>query len=278
MARRFRRRRKYTWLPVGVGTQLGSEEQDDNAVFANFLSLSVPVQANAPPTVNTIIVPLTQDTPPERQVQYANLAAGGTSFAPSNMAFQVGTEYFLRRIVGKFHLVHDAPFNEDNDPSFPASAFVGCGIFIARANDARDASGIVTSDLPIGAGTLDDRNANYCVFGMDQIREPWIWRRTWLLGNKGPKTPTGAIFGTLDSNINAFTQFPTTTAGYGSVAEGGHIDAKTMRRVSNDDRLFLAISTAPIPFVLSNNNSQVQGIFDYRLLGALRRSKNRGNF
>lgn len=77
--------------------------------------------------------------------------------------------------------------------------------------------------------------------------------------------------------------FPPTTAHYGSIMDGPHIDAKSVRRVGNDERLWFAVSAVNFPLVTQseivvNQDVQIRGYLDFRVLGRLTRAHNRSNF
>jgi len=68
------------------------------------------------------------------------------------------------------------------------------------------------------------------------------------------------------------------------MAEGGHIDAKTMRRIRREERLWYCMSVTGADIgaedVSDAKTSQphVAGTMDLRLLGALRKSRNASTF
>lgn len=223
------------------------------------------------------------DTTSGRELNVAVVAGGGaSSIAVTDLlndtnsddettrALPMGVyqnnEYFIKRIVGKFFCSIVPQANDSN------SALVGLGLFIARAGD--EDGGANASFRPIGVsaaattfGTDPQAVLNYSPLSEESIREPWIWRRTWVIGN-----PTGTQFA-------AARQFPSSTAGYGSVADGGHIDAKTARRVKDGERLFAALAVRAFPVnSTADNAGAVQAYLDYRVLGAPRRARNGSAF
>lgn len=261
MARR--RRTKYTWFPV-IGT--ANTGNIDNVAGRQFALAIGPGSAS-----NVIISELLPDAPQE-----------GDDLANTNpIVVTLGNEYFIRRIVGKLFITHGGIRSANNDPSVPQSAYVAAGIFIARANDS-DAGGGINS--PIGSATLAERQENYSPFGEDTIREPWIWRRSWILDHSAfPKPVQEAVIevGSVGvvSTSALFQNFPVTTAGYGSVMDGPHVDAKTARRVRQDERLWFVVAAIPFPVPTTTGaSSNIVGYFDFRVLGALRKAKNRGSF
>lgn len=259
--RRTRKRARYTWLPT-VGTASPNPENDDNSSGRSF-SLDIPPDGSS----NVLIGTLTFDEPQEGDKLLQATSPLGTI---------LGNEYFLKRIVGKIFIMHQGGINgEGNDPSLPSAALVGVGFFVARANDQQQGA-----DSPIGSATQSERQENYSPLSEDAIREPWIWRRTWILGNPLIRANREglAFSGVTAQEATIGSQgafFPPTTAGYGSVADGPHIDAKTARRIKQDERLFFVIATriwdqGTIPV---DNTGLLRGYLDFRLLGALRKAR-----
>lgn len=256
MAGRRHRRNNGTWLPT-LGTQLG-----ENEAFSSGFGFDIPAVFDQ--DITTVITPITTDTPLE----------GDSITNTTQLVDVIGNEYFLDRIVGKLHIA--ASFSVDDGP--PALWIGGpvqvvAGFFIARCDDANP-------QLPVGAATANAARDNYSPAELDTIREPWIWRRAWTLGTRGrgptfstgPAPPIGSLYGAV---------FPPTTADYGSVLDGPHIDAKTKRRIGQDDRLFFAVSAFYPPQFgggVVDAPAAVVGWLDYRLHGQLRKARPDGKF
>jgi len=237
-----KRRTRYTWLP-NTGTGGPAADIQDTTNGRDFGSLGLPADG----TTAVSILDLLDDDATE------DLAAG--PLGPI-----INSEYFIKRIVGKLFV----NIEQTTDIATAKAALVGAGIFVARAEDSDSGT-----PLPIGALTTPQAVDNYSPLRQETIREPWIWRRTWILSNQ---TSTQ---GSTGENL-----FPQTTAGYGSVLDGGHIDAKTARRVGNDDRLWaiIAIRNYPLNVVSAAGAITVRAYIDYRVLGASRRARNRSAF
>lgn len=194
--------------------------------------------------VRTAIHALVMDQPEE-----ANRAN-----VPSLADFD-GSAYRLRRIVGKFFATMDN--NQPGAPDTqPIAALVTAGFIVLRVDSATGA--------PLLAATAN----NYTPIGLDNTSDPWIWRRSWVLNHD--------FSGHAAALQNQF-QFPRTNADYGSVQDGPHIDQKTARRVSKEERLFFVVSTANM-----GANSTLVGLIpfllDYRILASpLRVAGNRRN-
>lgn len=257
MGRPRRRRARYTWLPT-LGTA-GPEGTDDNSSGREF-TLLVPEDGSS----DVVITPVTFDEPKE---------GDDLNLASNPLGTILGNEYFIKRIVGKLFAVHRQQNNLNADPSLPPAALFGAGFFIARANDTSQGP-----DQPIGSATIVERQENYSPLSEDVIREPWIWRRTWVLQNaferfQFAEIRSGANFAT---GAPAFTgrDVPTCTMGYGSIQDGPHIDAKTARRVKQDERLFFVVAARALPTAsVFNTNGLIDGYLDFRILGALRKAR-----
>jgi len=237
-----RRRTRYNWLP-NTGTIGPSADVEDTTAGRDFGA--VPIAANG--TTSVAIVDLLDDESSEDI---------GTA---QTMAAALQSEYVIKRIVGKFFAAVEQSANNR-----PKQALVGLGIFVARAEDPDSAAG---NFVPIGALTQAQAVDNYSPLRQETIREPWIFRRTWILQNS---LATGQL-----QDIN----YPQSTVNYGSVQDGPHIDAKTGRRVGTDDRLWAIMAVRSYPINQPNELAgSVIGFLDYRVLGAPRRAKNRSAF
>lgn len=158
-------------------------------------------------------------------------------------------------------------------------ALVAAGFFVARANDSGSGGGEST---PIGSASLQETNDNYSPLYATTVREPWIWRRTWMLGNPSELGFAQAFINNntgVGQTLLGTSSFPPTTAHYGSVSDGAHIDAKTARRVTQDERLWFAVSAVRFPIgTVTVENPNLRGYLDVRLLAGLRKAHNRGVF
>jgi len=185
MARR--RRSRGVWFP-NLGTSSGDPENvddDDQGVFFQFIMPSVP-NGGAFAT-QQIILPLTFDSIQEDEADEIN----------TSLSDLVGSEYVLRRIVGDVFLARDTSFNQG---ATYAAIRVGCGFFVARQADVGQ-----SRDRPIGAETAAESRENYSVLGTSTVREPWIWRKTWILGN------AGRVSASADPSLPQSTTFRQTT-------------------------------------------------------------------
>lgn len=269
-----RKRRKYTWFPT-----VGTETIGEGATLEVLNGRTFTVGVLGSGAISTEISPLTFDTPVD--------PGDVDSTARGGLVLTVGDEYIVERIVGKCFVALQGRRNAADDPSEPQAALVGAGIFVTRANDSQSGGGAQT---PIGSASTAERRDNYSPLSEDTVREPWMWRRTWILGNQSfrdtNQSQTIAQFNTL-SIQSASSLFPSTNAAYGSVLDGPHVDVKSVRRIRQDERLWFVVSAVMLPPSFDsignaggtkNANGSVSGYFDFRILGALRKAHNKSTF
>lgn len=238
---RRKRRTKYQWFyPTGtVGPAADLEDTTNGREFS----------LNVPGNGTTAIRPfeMVTDAPPD-------------DFNPGNpMGFYQNNDYFIKRIVGKF-FASTSQLAFDNPPGI----LLGFGMFIARAADDDQSPGV---PVPIAGTTIAAQIDEYSPLRAENMSEPWIWRRVWVLGNA------------LSTSSYIYRQFPNSNTSYGSVADGPHIDAKTARRVRQGERLWGVIAAKALPLNITHDfDAIVQCYFDYRVLGQMRRPHNRSVF
>lgn len=237
MARRFARRKpRVLWLPV-LGNDLSTEPEVTFPVPGAAGSLVVEGDGS----ISSTYIPVTFDRP----VSAARAQDNDSPFDnPTQTLHDVaqGNAYRLRRIVGKCFITQ-APDASTSAPCLDVAA----GFIVKRVND---------SGVPLFPGTP---------LSQDAAEDPWIWRRRWMLGLS---RVLGAWTGLIDQTFQAY---PSTTAGYGSVADGPHIDQKTARLISNDEQLFFYVAARvagnSIPYT---TGSLLLFDLDIRLLASLR--------
>jgi len=164
-----------------------------------------------------------------------------------------GQDYLLQRVVGKVWM---GPFFASDPEALNISEVIGC---FALA---------VLPATELGAPGIDPEEWNPLLARNSQ--QPWIWRRTWRLDNTVDLWPN--TYGNL-------VGFPSTTAGYSSLEEGGHVDARSKRRIIKEHRLF---AIAAVGVLQAGGGSadftNLEFGFDLRVLGTLRRGKNKSSF
>jgi len=255
-----RRRRKFRgiWFPI-----LGAENGDTHT----WTTVNEAIIQAGNVDVAVGIFPVLRDYPQEHDNTASTAALGLYTL----------NEYALRRVVGKIVCNVEDNVTTASD-TIAVSYSVAAGLFVARAGDDADTG---AADTPIG-GTATWQT-DYNPFEPDCIREPWLWRRTWNLGS-----PLAALrqINSQSGGSPVLTStrglgLPWSNTQYGSVADGPHVDAKTRRRVGNDDRLWLALAAHANPFTDATPFTQPSDIhfyWEFRAFGAMRRAHNRGAF
>lgn len=284
--RRGRRRTKYIWLPPigeagGQATGLPARINDD--VGFDFV-----INATADPNFEetaVAVAPLIFDAP------YETTSILGTTgvAADTPLSWFLQNEYVLKRIVGNIFVTIDS---RQTAVEAPSAALVACGFFVARADDNS-----ANPDQPIGTleGIFDvvpsakGRVFNYSPLSPTTAREPWIWRRTWILspwgsgirnGSNQPLAPSGANnLATLVDGGGGY--FPPTNVHYSDSKTNHYCDAKTVRRIRSDERLWFVVAARAWGLHQGITNSDdllIKGHCDLRFLGAARKARQRGTF
>lgn len=263
MAIRRRRRPKFTWFPK-LGTAGLAEAQPFNQRFATLL---VPQNGDESTAITPLIVDFPQD--------------GSELTQNSSLADVLASEYFIERIVGKAWVGARAPADDPPTIINVKTILIGVGLFVARANDPESGGG---ANTPIGSATPLERFNNYSTLSLDCDREPWMWRRTWLCAtNRGDSNPQALPGSAFEADGSGIALSKDNIIGR-DVESGPHMDVRSVRRVRTDERLWLAFSARSVDLQFNGQptvtDAQVRAdlCFDYRVLGALRRAKNRSNF
>lgn len=260
MVRRFRKRRSLTWLP-NWGTT--------NSVYSQLRTYSrMVLEQDGGDTGYPLIgvLPLIRDLPPERKDTAVR--------DEQSLADVIGSEYYLRRIVGKIWIAnrsYTATAASSQGPTF----LVKMGLFVARADEQ-------SPDLPLNWANTSSTPL-YDPWSYAANREPWIFQRSWVLGWQGNVGPRNDVI-TGSEWTSAFLHdpfsWPASTAGYLGLHTGPHIDIKTKRRIRQDDRLYWTLAAEPIfgQSIFEDWTGRIDACFDYRALGALRRARQTGTF
>lgn len=172
--------------------------------------------------------------------------------------------YRLRRIVGKIWVQMAQTRTEDQNIG-PASVICTAGLIVRRSNVDNGASLSANAPNAIDAGFIQNTG------------DPWVWRRSWILGNNNVNS---VLAGVELEHLQNFPQQNWGSAYGGGIAEGPHIDQKTARIVSSEERLYLDLTTT----ILGEGGGgltvpgTIACITDLRILGSLRTtSGNRRN-
>lgn len=174
--------------------------------------------------------------------------------------FTEGQDWFLKRIVGKLFVDQQQAPPGDEGATNWKNIFFAAAFFVARAHEENPNVPDLDSD-------------EFDPIGSQNVRQPWIWRRTWMLGNN-----TG-----IDNTTESEFFFPQGNWQYGSALDGPHIDAKTARRIRREERLWFTCRSVGFINTLSDPRTVDEPVFqtfvlDYRILGAMRKSTNRSTF
>lgn len=189
------------------------------------------------------------------------------SATDSSLADIESSGYRLRRIVGKVwcQLSQTDPVDEVDT----VSNVICTAGFMVRKATATTGDSYAAS---VGPAEVDPAL-------IQNTGDPWIWRRSWILGNNGALTVLGGVGPT---NLQKLQDFPQQNWGSygGGIAEGPHVDQKTARKVGPEERLFLDLTTTILgePAGPPGSPLAVAWFTDLRVLGSLQTSSgNRGN-
>lgn len=238
-----RRKASVVWLPLDVTNRVGTDDTDAEGTDPTWLILTQDVPAFTVPVVPTVTIqPLVKDEPQ------------GVTAATSSLSDLEGSAYRLRRVVGKIFVL----CRQTNSGDMPSQILTTVGLIVLRCD--------------IAGNPIQGNPDTYDVAAMDSTRDPWIWRRSWGLGQNGQTddVPAPDIMPLFpSSNIHSAA----------SALDGPHIDAKTARLISDEERLFLVWSSIAL-----DGNSAVQDpqqiilLADLRILATMRKqSGNRRN-
>lgn len=246
--RRFRTRRRKggSWFPLlGIEPEEGYLNTGEGFSFICDNLIVAPHTGADPLPIN--VHGLTYDFPTEAQIIAADQI-------PSLADWQ-GSAWRLETILGKLFV--------NLEPGGAARrALVKACFFVAKVDDQ-------------GNPLSTDATQDYNPWVVSNVREPYIWMRSWVL--ERASSPEG--LGVRNSGI------PSTNVLYGSLEDGPHIHTRTKRFISKEERLFFAITayeaTADLdmcPVAVSENapNADISYFLDIRLVGRLARMKNRG--
>lgn len=251
---RRKSRQKFTWMPT-LGSRLNQDGEPGYAPNVIRFQATPELSQAIPPDLTGALV--NQAIIPDFPVDVTDDTAGQYTLRD----ITEGQDWILKRMVGKFHAVVQGPAYEDG-VNWPF-VYVTLGFYVARAIDGEP------NDVDLTAAEFDPQ-------GVDNIRQPWIWRRTWLLGNP-------FYVRQADVPITGFS-IPCSTMEMGSVADGPHIDSKIARRVLREQRLWVTMSVMGWHPTLGNVTGSkffqpiVYAHLDLRILGAMRKSRNRPAF
>lgn len=246
------RRQKVVWLPVDLNNRLGRAPlvASSSVTSSTIIKIYTANPLGATPTTEEI--PIVKD--------FSGAPAVGPADADASLADIESSGYRLRRIVGKlgFSVLQGAATLNGDGSIFHITA----GFIIRRVGD--DGTSYAAT-----AGVTAFNNISTA--NIANVMDPWIWRRSWDLADRG------AAALALDPNVEAFGR--SNTLAYGSgIFDGPHVDAKTARIVGPEERLFLDVTIEGINGDSQGAPGAVLLLGDLRVLGSLRtNSGNRRN-
>lgn len=220
--RRFRRKRRGgVWLPVYGNSIFGNATDyvagNQGSVIVDTTNGEITVDAWAP------------------TFDYTENPWGTQTNAGNETLHDLvtGNEWRLRRIVGKFFASFSTPLYAETADVRPwPAAEVGFGYIVLKTDEE-------------GNPLTDINEVNPLV--MESVDDPWIFRRKWIIKNGLVNDYLVTQSGTTNKDYwhlnNVSRHYPGSTAEYGSVADGPHIDQKTNRRISRQERLFAMVAT-----------------------------------
>lgn len=259
-----RKKSNGTWFPTLGSVGPGADVADTDTG----IDFSVDAPGNG--TSNITIFPITFDSPQEVDSPNVNEASGLNDI--------IGNEYIVKRILGNCFVSRAANEADIVATTIKQAVKVTCAFFVARAEDETHSGGV---DEPIGSALLGDAIQEYGPTNADNIREPWMWRKTWLLGwSSTPRFPTQTVsVSTQQFSLN----FPACNAYYASLIGGPHVDVKSRRRVRQDERLWFVAQARNWPLNSANdgevaNETPVRGHLDVRMFGSLVKARNKSSF
>lgn len=236
---RRRRRNRSTWFPV-VPTYVGEGSGIGYTWFQ--YGQILPATYAASQAIATPLVPDTTITPEQTDGQYSSLRD-----------FVEGQTWTCERVVGSIFC------HCNNSTELGVGALICCAALAVLPIDVSDGS---DPDVP------ELLNDDYQPLAAQNAYNPWLWRRTWLLGNPGL------------ADTQEFAFLPTSNTYYGDMRSGTHLDTKgTKRSIQREQRLFLVtqIGSANLG-VDPDNGTNVHWTYDLRILGGMRTAKNRSTF
>lgn len=243
---RRRSKPRVVWLPQTNANSIGSGE----AVY----QLGVVGVAGATGQTNVLEIPLVIDG-----------AQSAVFTTDPSLADIESSGYRLRRIVGKLWCEC-----AQGEPTLagaivePTSAIVTAGIIVRRSAFS---GGSYASQVGLN---LEEINPAL----IDNTADPWVWRRSWTLGNNYSAqllfaNPAGTAFSRQFFPTNNFQSYA------GGNSDGPHIDQKTARIVGPEERLFLDVSVTILGEAQGQPNTNpitVAFWTDLRILGSLRQN------
>lgn len=232
MARRTRKP-KVVWLPTSLNERLGEIGIANEFSPLLFEQLITTIGTEVRGDQITVVTAVVKDE--------AQAIAGQT------LSDIEGSAYRLRRIVGKIFVEVLNPNDVRDTPQDSMFWYVTCALIVLRTAANNSPMSVVLSD--------------YNAASVNAMGDPWIWRRTWQVGAQDPGNPLALTFGLRDPN--------NWQPGYANL-DGPHIDVKTARIVSNEERLFLVTTVTAGDGTVGGAPAQILVTGELRCLASMR--------
>lgn len=238
----FRKRRKFkgVWLPpdphntiAGQQTQGLIATPSANAIKNQLLNLP-----NAEGFGSSESYPLVGDLEEDRIVGESVADTVALSRFQFNTLNDLSFGYSLHRVVGKLFV----NVEQNNVADLAASVWcITAGIIVRKVDE---------DGLPQDSDPFTD--------SYESERDPWLWRRNWVLQNSGATPGAGIYTGQI---------YPAGNWQYGSIQDGPHVDQKTRRTVKSEERLFLDVSAIALDGSEEQTSTACALIWDFRFFG-----------
>lgn len=248
-----RKRKRFTWLPIEPNFVQGIENAGVTW-FEGFLTPESIVGGTSGIDTSFLVADGTQQNEP----------GSGLTTGPGNQTFQTaslrdlteGQDYVVERIVGKFWAQADQ-FTVQETEATSLRMLLKAGIAVVPVDD--------DGNLSLDTDSMSPFRAN-------NVQQSWMWQRSWILNNNFVDTLAG------DSLVG-----PTSTHEYGSVHEGGHLDVKSVRRLTRDQRLVMIVEATTVDQggtdePVARFDGRIRYGYDIRVLGAMRRGRHKSTF
>jgi len=246
MVNRRRRGPRVVWLPPDLNNRLGLAPGVATSPItdsAHFFSAGTGLPLGVTP--GTQVIPLVKDD---------GMSGARLTDPSSTLSDLESSSYRLRRIVGKIVVIigQDVATLQDDPTLYQVTA----GIIVLKTDPtALQPAGPASDYMPDAIGNAD---------------APWIWRRSWVLCDQEGAATTGNNTRAPRSNIEGYG---------GGNADASHVDQKTARVITHDERLFFVWACRGLDGnPQAGNPGLALVIGDLRILGSMRSSVgNRGN-
>lgn len=256
---RFRRKSRGTWFPMLGTTRFESELQISFTLQQ--MELTIPTGIDEPVVG---VLPITLDEPQDSNDQSSDTKGIGEF---------IGNEYIVKRVVGQLFLSRTTTTSEAVGTDWP-DVLVTSGFFVARAADGNDD---FTDHVPVG-WTTTDAWRNYSPQATQNIREPWMWRRSWILGHRlSGQPPVGVAAPATAINTTVADAFPVSNVYYPNMSDH-RVDIKSRRRVRQDERLWWVVGAIPRITTFGVDQVVIRASLDARVFGDLRKPRAHGSF